>query len=58
MYFLWLADKPLAALRVPGLVDTVVLPKGLQSPSGPSVFPLILPWGSMILIQWLDVMSH
>jgi hypothetical protein len=37
------------------LIEIVVLPVGLQSPSAPSVFPLTLPLGSLCLVQLLDV---
>jgi hypothetical protein len=36
------------------LVD-IVLPKGLQSPSAPSVLPLALSFGFAGLVQWLAV---
>jgi hypothetical protein len=36
-----------------GLVDAVVLPVGLQSPSAPSVLLLTLPLGSLGSVQWL-----
>ena len=37
------------------LIEIVVLPVGLQSPSAPSVFPLTLPLGSPSSVQWLPV---
>ena len=39
----------------PGLVDTVILPMGLQSSSAPLVIPLTLPYWSLASIQWLAV---
>ena len=38
-----------------GLVDTVVLPMRLQSPSASSILPLTLLKESLTLIQWLGV---
>jgi hypothetical protein len=38
-----------------GLIDSVSLPKGLPFPSVSSVFPLTLPWGLLISVQWLAV---
>jgi len=37
------------------LVDTVVLPVGLQIPSAPSVISLTPPLGSLCSVQWLAV---
>jgi hypothetical protein len=37
------------------LIDIVVFPIGLQSPSVPSVLPLALPLGSPGSVQWLTV---
>jgi hypothetical protein len=44
----------LRELWVVQLVD-IVLPMGLQSPSGSSVFPLALPLGFLDSVFWLDV---
>ena len=56
LFTLWLVVESLGALGVQ-LGDIVVLPMGLQSPSAPSVLPLILPLGSpgklALLIGWL-----
>jgi hypothetical protein len=38
-----------------GIVDTVVLPKGLQSPSAPSILSLTLPLGFLVSAQRLAV---
>ena len=40
------------------LVDIVVLPMGLQSPSAPSVLPLTLPVGSLGSVQWLTARTY
>jgi hypothetical protein len=40
-------------LWVVWLVDGVVLPMGLQTPSAPSVLSLTLPLGTLCSVQWL-----
>jgi hypothetical protein len=37
------------------LVDIVVLPMGLETPSAPSVLSLTHPLGSLYSVQWLAV---
>ena len=40
------------------LVDIVVLPMGLQTPSAPSVLSLTPPLGTLCSVQWLAVSIH
>jgi hypothetical protein len=40
------------------LVDIVVLPMGLQTPSAPSVLSLTLPLRTLSSVQWLAVSIH
>jgi hypothetical protein len=40
------------------LVDTVVLPLELQTPSAPSVLSLTPPLGTPCSVQWLAVSIH
>jgi hypothetical protein len=40
------------------LVDNVVLPMGLQSPSAPSVLSLTPPLGSLCSVRWLAASIH
>ena len=54
MYTLWLWFSPWELWGI-WLVDTVVLPIGLHSPSAPSDLPLTLPLGSPGSFQWLAV---
>ena len=50
----WFSSRELWGVQ---LIDTIVLPMGLQSPSAPSVLPLTLPLGSLGSVLWLWVFA-
>lgn len=56
MYAVCLEAYPVSrSSELSGLVDTLVLPMGLQTPSASPILPLTLPSGSPISVQWSAV---